>query len=341
MEISFRCPACRVKLGVDVEYAGRPMYCPKCDDKITIPKAGIGNWSTLGDFRLQKIIGEGSTGTVYLAIERSMEREVALKIFKPEMSKNPVLLEKFLTEVKTIARLNHPSIVTAYKAGEDSGYYYLAMNYISEGTLEDRVEKHGPMSEKDALTAALLISQALDYAWEKEKLLHLDIKPENLMLDQNGLVKITDLGIARCLKEFDYTDSQDVSGTPAFMSPEQAAGKQDLDLRSDIFSLGGTLYYLLTGKAPFGKASVADMLHRVINQEIVDPCSYKKDISKGTVAIIKKMMMKDRKKRIQSWKELSDLIREKINAGPDSRKLIIKRHPTEPAIRIKTDRHIR
>jgi eukaryotic-like serine/threonine-protein kinase len=335
MEISFRCPSCRVKLGVEVQYAGRSMYCPKCEEKVTIPQAGLGTWTTLGEYRLQKVVGEGSSGSVYLAQDRNMERDVAVKVFKPELTKDPIFLKKFLHEIKIIARLTHPNIVTAYKAGEDHNYHYLVMEYISGGTIEDHVIRHGVLDEKDALKIALLTAQALDYAWHKEQILHLDLKPENLMLNQNGMVKITDLGIARCLKDFDYEHTQEVSGTPAYMSPEQATGTS-LDLRSDLFSLGGTLYFMLTGKAPFGNANVKDTLDRVINQELLCPKVFNKNLSEKTARLVKKMMHKDKSKRHQSWRDLVTNLKEELHSEPQDKKLLIRKHPTEPRIKLKT-----
>ena len=334
MEISFRCPSCRIKLGVEVEYAGRRMYCPKCEEKITIPNAGLGTWTTLGDYRLQKVVGEGSSGSVYLAQDRSMEKEVAVKVFKKELSQNPVFLEKFQREIKTIARLAHPNIVAAYKAGTDHDYRYLVMEYVSGGTVEDHVIRHGVFEEKEALKITMLVAQSLDYAWTKEHLLHLDLKPENLMLDHNGAVKVTDLGIARCVRDFDTELSDQISGTPAYMSPEQATGETDLDFRSDLFSLGGTLYFMLTGKNPFGDIGVSETLDRVVNEETENPKNLNPKISDRTVKLINKMMNKDQGKRHHSWQELTNHLKTDLNSEPEPKRLIIRKHPTEPRIRL-------
>lgn len=334
MEISFKCSACRVKLGVDVVYAGRVMYCPQCEEKIQIPMAGLGTWSTLGDFRLIKEIGEGSTGKVYLVKQVSMDRELALKILNPEISAKPELLKQFYKEVKIIAKLIHPNIVTAFKAGKDSGYHYLAMTYVSGGTLEDSIIKNGPLPEKAALSSALACAQGLQYAWEKERILHLDIKPENLMLDKKGNIKIADLGIARCLNDMMETENR-IVGTPAFMSPEQASGDNNLDSRSDIFSLGGTLYFILTGKTPFGNGGVKEILQRVATQDIINPRSYQKNISSETVDLLNKMMAKKRNERFSSWSHLIEHLRYLIATEPEDKTIRVKRPPTESKIRIK------
>jgi serine/threonine protein kinase len=334
MEISFRCTSCRVKLGVDVKYVGMSMYCPQCEQKITIPNAGIGNWSTLGDFRLLEIIGEGSTGKVYLARQNSMDREVALKVLNPQFSDSPEKLKDFYKEVKIIARLTHPHIVTALQAGNDGDYHYLAMNYISGGTLEELVDENGPLKERDALKYVMLCAQALDYAWKKEKILHLDLKPENIMLDKSGQIKVTDLGIARCLQEINDDDM--IKGTPAFMSPEQATGVADLDVRSDIFSLGGTLFFLLTGEKPFGKGSVKVILNRVVTQEIIDPRTHNKYISEAASKIVQGMMRKDRNKRISNWPELVKLIKEYVSSEPDEQ-IMQGRHKTDPRIKLSRE----
>ena len=335
MEITFRCTSCRVKLGVEVEYAGKRMYCPMCGEKITIPKAGLGTWTTLGGCRLNKIVGEGSSGSVYLATERSMEREVAIKVFKPELSQNSTFLEKFKREIKNIARLAHPNIVRAYRAGSENEYHFLIMEYISAGTIEDRIIRHGYFTEKEALTITLLTSQALDYAWQKEGLLHLDLKPENLMLDHNGNVKITDLGIARCVHEFQYETETEITGTPAFMSPEQAGGFMDLDFRSDIFSLGATLYYMLTAKNPFDGESILEIMEKVINQEILPPENFNSSISKETSLLLKSMMKKDRYERPQDWHDIIITLKEQL-ASSDTKQINMNKFPTEPRIHINT-----
>ena len=318
MEITFKCSSCKAKLAVDVKYAGLCMYCPQCEDKITIPLAGIGNWSTLGDFRIIRVIGEGSTGKVYLARQNSMKREVALKVLNPQFSTNVDKLKEFYKEVKIIARLTHPHIVTALKAGNDGQYHYLAMTYISGGTLEELVNKNGQIHEKTALKYMLICAQALQYAWHKERVLHLDLKPENIMLDKNGQIKITDLGIARCLNEID--DSQQIKGTPAFMSPEQTKSYTGLDQRSDIFSLGGTLYFLLTGKKPFGEAAVEEILHRVKTQEVIDPVYHNHKLSKSVTHLIRMMMHKDLTQRISSWSECTKQIKSCINSESTNNK---------------------
>lgn len=336
MEITFRCTSCRAKLGVEVEYGGRRMYCPMCGEKITIPKAGLGTWTTLGGCRLNKVVGEGSSGSVYLATERSMEREVAIKVFKPELSRNPTFLDKFQREIKNIARLAHPNIVRAYRAGSENEYHFLIMEYVSAGTVEDRIIRHGHFNENEALTITLLIAQALDYAWQKEGLLHLDLKPENLMLDHNGNVKITDLGIARCVHEFENETETEITGTPAFMSPEQAEGYTDLDFRSDIFSLGSTLYYMLTAKHPFGKDSILKTLDKVVNQEIVPPENLNSSISQETSLLLEDMMRKDRCERPQDWHDIILSLKEILAADSNTTQINMNKFPTEPRIHINT-----
>jgi len=293
---------------VDVEFSGRSLYCPECNSKVRIPNAGLGTWSTLDDFRLLEVIGCGGSGIVYLAEQRSMKREVAVKILHPELSSSEKFIEKFYREIKVTARLTHPNIVTAFKAGEDNGYHYLAMSYIPKGTLEDCVINDGPLPEAQALSMLLPVAYALAYAWDKEKLLHLDIKPENLLMGSDGQLKVTDLGIARCLNESVQMPVGEISGTPAFMSPEQAQGKVDLDVRSDIFSLGSTLYFMLTGEFPFAQGGVKEILRRVIKEKAPDPNTYR-EVTSGTVKLLKKMMEKDRRKRVESWSELALLMK--------------------------------
>jgi serine/threonine protein kinase len=333
MEISFRCTSCRAKLGVDVIYAGRSMFCPQCEETITIPNAGIGKWSTLGDFRLIEMIGEGSTGKVYLARQNSMDREVALKVLNPHLSSNPEKLEDFFKEVKIIARLTHPNIVTALHAGRDGEYHYLAMNYIAGGTLEELVDKEGPLREQDALKYIMLCAQALEYAWNKEDILHLDLKPDNIMLNKSGQIKVTDLGIARCLKDFNI-DPDKIQGTPAYMSPEQASGVADLDVRSDIFSLGATLYFLLTGKKPFGKGNVKEILERVISDDICDPQEHNEFLAEKTIDLIYDMMKKDRNERVSSWHDLIERFKECLSDDFSDKQLILKKHKTDPRIKL-------
>ncbi|MFC1597855.1 serine/threonine-protein kinase, partial [Planctomycetota bacterium] len=226
----------------------------------------------LGNYVILDMLGEGGMGQVFKAQHRRMERTVALKVLAPAALKSPDLAERFQREVKAAARLSHPNVVTAYDADEERGVHFLVMEYVEGRDLAVVVEKEGPLPGARALDFILQAAAGLEYA-HSQNVIHRDIKPANLLLDKSGTVKILDMGIARIQEEPTAADATAAAGLTAdgavlgtvdYMSPEQGLNTKNADALSDIYSLGCTLYWLVTGQPVFeGDTLVAKILaHR-------------------------------------------------------------------------------
>ena len=203
-------------------------------------------------YRILGVRGVGAMATVYRAEQLSLERPVALKVLHEGVAEDADYRERFLREARAAARLNHPHIVRAYEAGVEEGAYYFAMELVEGEDLSERLGREDALDELEALRIALAIARALEAA-QQHGMVHRDVKPENILLGKGGEVKLADLGLAKVQGEASITHQGYSLGTVAFFSPEQCHGAVDLDIRSDLFALGGTLYAALTGELPFGR----------------------------------------------------------------------------------------
>ncbi len=315
MLFTFACPKCASRLEAEAQLSGSFAECPHCQASVHVPPARIGPGTTIGGFRLERLLGRGGMGEVYLATQLSMDRQVAVKILAPSLTTDRAFVARFLTEVRTTAKLEHPNIVTAFDAGEDAGTYYLAMAYVEGESLDERLRREGPLPEQDVLHLGLKLSKALGYAWEHFGVLHRDIKPSNIMLDRFGEVKLMDLGVAKTVGEDTGLTLTGVAlGTPSYMSPEQARGASDLDCRSDIYSLGCCMFHLLTGHAPFAGRNALEVLNQHVTAPVPGIRAERPDVSASCEALIQNAMQKDRRRRPRSWAVLAAQI-EAVLAG--------------------------
>lgn len=292
-------------MAIDASASGDAVVCPQCRTSVTVPHARLGPGVTLGGFRIEQLIGAGGMGEVYLARQLSMDRPVALKILA-EHARSREDKERFIQEVRTLARLEHPNIVTAHEAGEDGGHLYLAMGYVNGEALDRRLASQGRVPEREALKIARKIGKALEYAWSEHRMLHRDVKPGNILIDAHGEPKLVDLGLAHTVRtaESGSADKPRAAGTPNYMSPEQAEGRDDLDCRSDIYALGATLYHMLTGQLPYAADTPDETLRRKFAEPLPDPRSYNPQITPSCVALLTGMLAHGRPDRYSTWKEL-------------------------------------
>ncbi len=201
---------------------------------------------------LQKL-GKGSMGIVYKAKQLSVDRVVAIKVLLDALAQNKEFIKRFEREAKIAAKLSHNNVVNAIDAGEVNGHYYFVMEYVEGPTIKDFLDQNRTFEETEALRIVLAIAEALKHA-NQRGLIHRDIKPENVILTRDGAVKLADLGLARLTddEKWGLAEAGMAIGTPYYISPEQVRGQTNVDIRADIYSLGATLYHMVTGKVPYG-----------------------------------------------------------------------------------------
>jgi eukaryotic-like serine/threonine-protein kinase len=266
----------------------------------------------LGSFEVKQEIGRGSMGVVYLGVDPASGRDVAIKtmtLLANEFNANALedAKSRFLREARILTWLDHPDIVTIYDVGEEHGLAYIAMEFLKgvELTEYTRPEKLLPLDK--VLEIMARAADALGYAHE-QNIVHRDVKPGNIMYDSdNNTVKVTDFGISR-LTNLSETRAGLVLGSPLYMSPEQVMGKQ-IDGLSDLFSLGITLYQLVSGRLPFEGDSEFDVMYRVAKEPHTNISSIKADLPSCVCAIINQALSKDMKGRFQSGYEMAEAIR--------------------------------
>ncbi|MFT5129279.1 MAG: serine/threonine protein kinase [Rhodothermales bacterium] len=321
----FECPSCLQRIGVTRAMSGSSVQCPQCEAHIVVPQVFLLAGSQIGSFRIERLIGSGGMGDVYLATQVTMDRKVAVKILSDHVKSDPEKLEDFLREVRNTAKLDHPNIVTAFEAGEDQGYHFLAMTFVDGDNLDQIVTAEGPMDDVHALEIVLKVAGALKHAWDRYQLLHRDIKPGNIVIENRDDVRLLDLGLARTQLEEHLEQNRDViTGSPQYMSPEAIKGDA-IGFHGDMYSLGGTLYFAITGRAPFAADNVMELMSCHLKEPLTSPRKHNPDVSIETARLIGKMMAKDRAERFESWPAMitagERLLKQlKGAAGPAKRK---------------------
>ena len=260
---------------------------------------------TISHFELLERAGSGGMGTVYLARDTHTDREVAVKVFPPRFGDSPERLENFLEEAHLSIQLDHPNIAKGMEVGEYEGVYYFAKEYIKGWTIEEALRESGAFREDAIIQIGLQMALALEES-DKAGLVHKDIKPSNILMTMNNVAYITDFGLASFSRIPEYEGEKEllVAGTPHYMSPEQAGGRTDLDVRSDIYSLGITLYEMATGEMPYQSASTREILEQHISHEVADPRTINPEVSGKLACVLMKMMAADRENRYETPQQL-------------------------------------
>jgi eukaryotic-like serine/threonine-protein kinase len=274
----------------------------------------LGKWRrfTIGKYKVLEKLGSGGMGSVYLCEHKLMRRRVAVKILPTAKAEDPAALERFYREARAVAALDHPNIVRAYDIDQDDQLHFLVMEHVDGSNLQEIMKRTGPL---DPVRASHYIRQAalgLQHAHEAAGLVHRDIKPGNILVDRNGIVKVLDMGLARFFHEEEdsitrkYDES--VLGTADYLAPEQAINSHDVDIRADIYSLGATLYFCLTGKTPFNEGSIAQKL---IWHQTRQPKSVKlvrPEVPDGIVAVVERSMAKDPNQRFPAPQAMAEAL---------------------------------
>lgn len=259
--------------------------------------------AVIRDYTLFRKIGEGGMGEVWLAMDNSLDREVAVKILSVDFTNSTDLIARFRQEAKLQASLIHKNIVTLYTFFEEQGHYYMIMEYAKGITIKGLIQQTGPIPEARVINILNQLTDALDYAHTKG-IIHRDIKPSNIMIDPDNydFVKIMDFGIAKALGDQGLTKTGTRMGTLYYMSPEQVRADKDIDHRTDIYSLGITLFEMLTGVLPYDCKTESDyeILHQIVTQDIPSTFLDAIEISQTLQNAIKGMTAKDKNTRFSS-----------------------------------------
>ena len=282
----FQCSFCSSIVSTDLPPKTR-LECISCGHSCFVPPTPFEEHCVVADFVIGEEIGSGSIGKVYRAEQLSLGREVALKILSPELSSTK-FIDSFLHEARAAAQLSHANLVQSYAVGEEDGICYLAMNYINGETLSDRLEREKRIPTDEALHIIQQVAEALFYAWDDSRLIHRDVKPDNIMITTDGIVKLTDMGLA--ITQGDNADAE-ISGSPSYMSPEQFAG-EELDCRCDIYSLGVTLYQMISGELPFVGESFQEIATQHFNEDPLPLHRLNIGVTLKVSNLVKKMMEK-------------------------------------------------
>jgi serine/threonine protein kinase len=274
----------------------------------------LGKWRrfNIGKYKVLERLGSGGMGSVYLCEHKLMRRRVAVKVLPTQKAEDQAALERFYREARAVAALDHPNIVRAYDIDQDKDLHFLVMEYVDGASLQDIIKTVGAMEYVRAAHYMRQAALGLQHAHESANLVHRDVKPGNILVDRNGIVKILDMGLARFFhdeediitKKYD----ENVLGTADYLAPEQALDSHSVDIRADIYSLGATFYFTLTGRTPFAEGTVAQKLiwHQTRQPKAIR--SIKAEVPQGLVEVIERMMAKDPGQRYQTPQAVADAL---------------------------------
>ena len=291
--LTIACPACQNVIDVTGLEPGDSITCPYCRNEFPITRQ-------FGNFLLERQLGTGGMGTVYLGKDLTLERSVAVKVLKPELVSDHKFLATFLREAEITASLNHPNVVQVYAFGEHEQVYYMVVEYISGGSLDDRIMKLGSITELEGIEIGLAVARGLECALERG-LIHRDIKPGNILFNATNTPKVVDFGLSLSFETTDHFDGE-IWGTPYYVAPEKLERLPE-DFRSDLYSLGATLFHAISGRPPYegDDPNVVAMKH--LSGTVVSLKSFVPDVSDQTAFAVSKAMARHPEDRYESYGE--------------------------------------
>ena len=285
------CPSCDTLLDVTDYQPFDAILCPTCTQELMVP-------ARLDHYLLISLLGEGSMGSVYLAIDEHLQRHVAVKLLRSKFGSDPMMWTRLEQEAKSAAAINHPNVVHVFRLGRQHERPYIIMELVDNDHLDAMMKREGPLPEAEVVRIGIEVMGGLQAAHDVG-LVHGDVKPANLLIGKRGRVKVGDFGLARFAEQ---EDEVKVWGTPYYLAPEKAKMEQE-DFRSDLYSLGATLFHALTGQPPFNGPGSKDVIQNAMHAPTPLACDVRPDASEALSRIIAKMMAKDPGFRYQSYQK--------------------------------------
>jgi len=330
--MAIKCPQCQHENPRDT------IYCGKCattlpsqknipvTETLETPVKELSRGTTFASrYEIIEELGKGGMGEVYRVEDKRIKEEVALKLIKPEVASDKKTIERFSNELKTARKIRHKNVCAMFDLGEEKGTHYITMEYVPGENLKSSIRRMGPLTAGKTLFIAKQICEGLSEA-HRLRVVHRDLKPQNIMIDRDGNARIMDFGIARTIKAKGITGAGVMIGTPEYMSPEQAEVK-DVDQRSDIYSLGVILYEMVTGRVPFEGETPLSIAMKHKSKEPQNPRELNAQIPEGLNRLILRCIEKNKENRYQSAGELRSEL-ENIEKGiPTAEKVVPKRKP--------------
>ena len=279
------------------------------------PEAEIGPGTFIGNgYEIDSKIGSASLGDIYLAYNDETSQLVRIKVLPTSMHDDSERVERFFREMKISENMKHDNLLAVLESGEDAGRHYIVNEYAEGLTLQDHIGRYGPLDEKQSLQLISEIAAVLDHAWQQSKLIHRDIKPQNILITKaDTKAKLMDFGIAKELEDesnLDLTGAGFTIGTPEYMSPEQCRAEDNLDFHTDMYSLGLTLYECVTKKKAFEDPNTMKLMQKQLNENPTPPSKLNPAISAGTEAIILTMLAKDTSARFATWQDFFNNVKQ-------------------------------
>ncbi len=300
------CRKCKTKIDVSACGMFDVIACPACDTPQSVPVQ-------LDHFLLLERVGSGGMAKVYRAFDTHLSRQVAIKVMRRELGSDPKFVQNFLREARNAAQINHRNVVQIYSVGEEKGQPYIVMELLDGGRLDAMIEQGQPLDEDFVLTVGLGIAEGLAAAAMEKQMVHGDVKPQNILFDRNGTPKIADFGLARSRTH--QMVAGDIWGTPFYIAPEKARERKE-DARSDIYSLGATMYHALANKPPFDAPTAAEVVRARLDVPAPNILEAVPNLRPGTVELITRMLEPDPARRYPNYVSLLSDMRKVVNQPP-------------------------
>jgi len=285
------CGHCGNMIDVTGLEPGDGITCPYCGKEFPITRQ-------FGNFLLERQLGSGGMGTVYLGRDMTLNREVAVKVLRPELVSDQKFMATFLREAEITASLNHPNIVQVYAFGQHENVYYLVVEYISGGSLDDKILKRGRITELEGIEIGIAVARGLECA-QQRGLIHRDIKPGNILFNAHNTPKVVDFGLSLSFETADHF-SGEIWGTPYYVAPEKLERLPE-DFRSDLYSLGATLFHAISGRPPYEGEDPNDVAMKHLSGNVVSLKAFVPDISDQTSYAVSKAMARHPQDRYDSY----------------------------------------